>query len=303
MKHLSTLSKSSLLCGTLVSAALMASCESPTLATDKAVQRLERSPITSVFSHNDVNSPRLRDCYEAGPLPERAERALITWLHNSTLQDFSYVYPQYYITTTNPQGGGEVVWALCSDGQGHLVGVLVPSSKRTPAWELPTIGGYKLLVCDTPEREALSNAIMESLADAGYDKVRIDTRKAGGLAEKAYLLSKPMNAEEEMQLQRERRERAQAAEAAKKKRKAEAAAVGDSSADDDDSSDASSESDTPEPSAPEADDDLPTPSDDDDSSDASSSDDSSSSDDDSDSSSDDDSSDDSSSDDELDLDD
>lgn len=299
MKHLSSLSKSTFICGILASAAaVMTSCESTSLSTEKAVQRLERSPITSVYSHNDVNSPRLRDCYEAGPLPERAERALITWLHNSTVREFSYVYPQYYLTTTNPQGGGEVVWGLCSDGRGNLVGVLVPSSKRTPAWELPTIGGYKVLVCETPEREALSTAIMESLADAGYDKVRIDARKAGGLADKDYLLSKPLNAEEEQQLERERRERAKAAELAKKKRQAEAAAVGsDTSADAD-----SSDDDTGSTSSADDDDDLPSPvddisDDDSDSSSSSSDDDDTSGSDDSDDSSDDSSDDDSDSDD------
>lgn len=248
MKHLSSLTKFSLVCGMLTTAAVVTSCQSPLPTPLRAAQRLEHSPVVSVFSHNDVNSPRLRDVDQAGPMPERAYRALVTWLHNSTVRDFSYVYPQYYITTENPQGGGETVWGLCSDGRGNLVGVLVPTSKRTPAWDLPTIGGYKVLVCETPEREALSKAIMDSLADAGYDHVRIATRMAGGLTDKAYLLSKPLDEEAERQLERERRERERAVAELKKKAQENAAAVGagkadaaddkaDSSADTDDSKD------------------------------------------------------------------
>lgn len=235
MKHLSMLTKSTLVCGLLAAAAVMTSCESSSLTPEKAAQRIERSPISSVFSHNDVNSPALRDCYEAGPLPERAQRALVTWLHNSTVREFSYVYPQYYVTTTNVKGGGEVVWGLCSDGHGNLVGVLVPSNKRTPAWDLHAIGGYRVFVCDTPERTALSNAIMESLADAGYDKVRIDTRKAMGMTDKNHLISKPLGEEEQKQLERERKERAKALEDAKKKAQAEEESFGDTASSDTDS--------------------------------------------------------------------
>ena len=36
---------------------------------------------------------------------------------------------------------------------------------------------------------------MESLADAGYDAFRINTRKASGLVDEDYLLSKPRSAE------------------------------------------------------------------------------------------------------------
>lgn len=230
-------------CGILATAAVMTSCESTSLTPEKAVQRIERSQITTVYSHNDVNSPRLRDCYEAGPLPERAQRALITWLHNSSVREFSYVYPQYYLVTTNNKGGGEVVWGLCSDGHGNLVGVLVPFSKRTPAWDLPTIGGYKVLVCDTPERQALSDAIMESLADAGYDQVRIDSRKAIGIVDKNHLISKPLNADEQLQLERERRERERAkAEAAKRQKAAAEAAEGSSDEDEEDTGSSSTSS-------------------------------------------------------------
>lgn len=267
MKHLSMLTKSTLVCGILATAAVMTSCESTSLTPLKAVQRIERSPVTSVYSHNDVNSPRLRDCYEAGPLPERTQRAIISWLHNSTVREFSYVYPQYYLTTTNPKGDGEVVWALCSDGRGNLVGILAPSSKRTPAWDLPTIGGYKLYVCDTPDREALSNAIMESLAEAGYDKVRIDTRKASGIVDKVYLLSKPLNEEEEKQLERDRRERAKAAEALKKKAAAEALSQSSSTQSEDEDDSASADDDENPFDASSSDEDDSSSSDDSDSSD------------------------------------
>lgn len=237
MKHLSLLRKTACACGLIVSAALVSSCSSGTLAPTKAAQRLSNSPTVIVYSHNDMNNPDWRDCYGVGPLPDRAERALISWLHNSTVKEFSYVYPQYYITTTNAKGDGEVVWALCSDGRGNLVGVLVPSSKYTPAWNLSNIGGYKLLVCDGPEREELSTAIMESLADAGYDRIRIDTRKAAGVEDKEYLISKPLSAIEREQAENERRAKAKAEAAAKKKAAAEAAATYGKSDDSSDSSD------------------------------------------------------------------
>lgn len=264
------LTKSTMVCGLVAAAAMMTSCES-SLSPEKAAQRLQRSPITSVFSHNDMNSPRFRDCYEVGPLPERAERALITWLHNSTVREFSYAYPQYYLTTTNVKGGGEVVWGLCSDGHGNLVGVLVPANKHTAAWTLPTIDTFRMYVCETSERKALSDAIMESLADAGYDKVRLNARMAKGMLDKNHLISKPLNEEEQKQLERERKERAKALEAAKKQAKADSANFSDKS----DSSDEDSSS------SLDDDDELTTSSDDDSSSDDSSLDDDSSSSDDS----------------------
>lgn len=242
MKHLSSIAKTTFACGALAIAAVLSSCGTPTsIAPTRAAERLSSSPISSVFSHNDVNSPKLRDCYEAGPLPERARRALVTWLHNSTVKDFSYVNPQYYITTTGPDGRGEVVWALCSDNQGNLVGVLVPNSSSSAAWDLPTIGNYKLLVCNTSEKQALSNAIMESLADAGYDNVRIDILKAQGVSEKRHLISKPLNADEQRQLEQERKATAKAlAEAKKKAKEAGNNSTADSSSGDDSSDDDSS---------------------------------------------------------------
>ncbi len=196
---------------------MLSACQTGELAPQRALQRFKQSPAVTVFSHNDVNSPRVRDCYEAGPLPERARNALITWLANSTVKEMSYVYPQYYITTLNARGGNEVAWALCSDGQGNLVGVLVPDNKRVPAWDLPTIGSYRLLVCNTAEKDALSAAIMESLADAGYDKVRIDTRVASGITDKRYLVSKPLDPEEAAQAKAEKEAREKALEEARKK--------------------------------------------------------------------------------------
>ena len=279
MKHLSSFVKSSFACGALAVAAMVSSCESSSsLAPVRAAERLSRSPISSVFSHNDVNSPKLRDCYEAGPLPERTRRALVTWLHNSTIKEYSYVNPQYYITTVAPDGRGEVVWGLCSDNQGNLVGVLVPRSRSSAAWDLPTIGSYKLFVCETSEKEALSNAIMESLADAGYDNVRISILKATGVTEKRHLISKPLNAEEQRQLEQERKERAKALADAKKKAKAEAAELGTSTSDDDDDEDEKDEKD-------EKDDDSSSSSSSDDDDSSSSSEDESSSSDDEDSSS------------------
>ncbi len=250
MKFLSPFRFTVQTCGIISALALLTSCGS-SLTPQKAAVRLAQSPVASVFSHNDVHSPKLRDCYEAGPLPDRTRRALITWLHDSSVKEMSYVYPQYYVTTTNAKGGGEVVWAILSDNQGNMTGVLAPQNKRVPAWDLPTVGSYKVFVCDTPDREALSNAIMESLADAGYDHVRIDTRKASGLADKRYLLSKPLNEEEQKQLERERKEKAKALEEAKKKAEADKAKFGttpaasaasdDSSESSEDSSDSSSD--------------------------------------------------------------
>ncbi len=283
MKALSLFKSVSYACGLLAAAALFSSCGS-SLSSEKAMQRLTQSPSVSVFSHNDVNSPQLRDCYEIGPMPPRARRALTTWLANSEVKEFSYVYPQYYVTTTNARGGGEVVWALCSDGQGNLTGVLAPTNKHVPAWDLPTIGSYKLYVCTTDEKDALSAAIMESLADEGYDQVRIDSRKAKGITEKQHLLSKPLNEEAERKLRQAREAQEKAAAEKKRKQKEAAKASKGKSSDDDDDDDDTSSSDDDTDSDSSTDDDSSSDSDDDSSSSDDSDDDSSS---DSDSSSDD----------------
>lgn len=224
MKYLSQLRFFAQACGIITALALVTSCGS-TLTPKKAAKRLAQSPITSIFSHNSVHLPRNRDCYEVGPLSQRARSALITWLRDSTVKEMSYVYPQYYLTTTNVRGGSEVVWAILSDGRGNMVGVLAPSNKRVPAWDLPSIGSYKVFVCETDEREALGAAIMEDLADparqigteVGYDQDRINSLKRRGVTDKRYLISKPLNESEQMQLEQERKAKAKAEEEAKKK--------------------------------------------------------------------------------------
>ncbi len=152
--------------------------------------------MVSVFSHNSKHYANNRDCYEVGPLPERARRALVTWLHNSVVKEMSYVYPQYYVTTYNARSkegrlSGEVAWGILSDGKGNMLGVLVPTDKRIPAWDMPSIGSFKVYVCETSARKELSDAIMETLADAQYDTTRINSLKATGLDDQNYLISKP----------------------------------------------------------------------------------------------------------------
>ena len=233
MKYLSKFRFTAQACGIIAAVALITSCGS-SITPEKAAMRLAQSPVTSVFSHNSVHLPKHRDCYEVGPLSKRARNALITWLHNSTVKEVSYAYPQYYLTTTNARGGSEVVWAILSDAKGNMLGVLAPSNKRVPAWDLPTVGSYKVFVCDTDERDALSAAIMEDLADperrrgteVGYDQERINSLKATGLSDKRYLISKPLNEQEKMQFEQERKERAKAEEEARKKAESEKAKFG-----------------------------------------------------------------------------
>ncbi len=250
MKDISLFRYTARVCGLVAALVTVSSCGSP-LSPERAARRFDQSPVTSVFSHNSVHTPGHRDCYEVGPLPERTRRALITWLHNSTVKEMSYVYPQYYLTTTNAKGGGEVVWGILSDGQGHMVGVLVPTNKRVPAWDLPTIGSYKVFVCDTKERDALGAAIMEDLSDparklgseVGYDQPRIDALKATGLTDKRYLLSKPLNENEQKQLEQERKEKAKAGEEAKGKAAKKNSEAGDDAAQQEASDDSGSSDD------------------------------------------------------------
>ncbi len=223
MKHLSLFHHIVRVCGLIAVLAMANSCSS-VLSPEKAVRRLVQSPVTTVFSHNSKHFPNHRDCYEVGPLPERARRALVTWLHDSTIKEMSYVYPQYYLTTLNAKGGGEVVWAILSDGRGNMVGVLIPDNKRIPAWDLPTVGPYKVHVCDTYERDALSAAIMGDLADpvrkpgteVGYDQERINALKATGLTDKQYLISKPRGDEASRQVKRGGEEKPKAEQKADK---------------------------------------------------------------------------------------
>ncbi len=190
MKFFSPIRFSFLACGLITASVMVTSCNT-NVSPIKASERLASSPRISVFSHNSKHYAENRDCYEIGELPPRARRALITWLHDSEVVEMSYVYPQYYITSYNERGGGEVVWGILSDGKGNMVGVMVPDSKRVPAWDLPTVGAYKVYVCKTDEKKALGDAIMETLADAHFDDRRLDSLRAMGLVDKQYLLSKP----------------------------------------------------------------------------------------------------------------
>lgn len=247
MKYLSQFRLTVKACGIIAAVALFASCSS-SIAPKKAAKRLAQSPVTSVFSYNSFHLPKGRECKEAGPLSKRARNALITWLHNSTVKEISYAYPQYYLTTTNARGGGEVVWAILSDAKGNMLGVLAPSNKRVPAWDLPTVGSYKVFVCDTDERDALSAAIMEDLADpermrgteVGYDQYRINELKRRGLSDKRYLISKPLNEHEQMRLEQERKDRIKAEEEARKKAESDKRKFGKSTVKGEDSDSAES---------------------------------------------------------------
>lgn len=216
MKHLSLLRHIGMACAVASAMIAVSSCSS-TVTPSSAVQRLQNSSSAVVFSYNDASSPRARVCEEAGPLPERAARALKAWLRSSTTKSFSYAYPQYYLALSNGMHrGGTSVWGICSDGHGNLVGILIPRN-GVAAWDLPFVGEYRVLVCDTKQRKGLSDAIMESLADAGYDATRINARKASGLTQKRYLISKPLSdeAQKKYDLIKKAEEQAQAARDAK----------------------------------------------------------------------------------------
>ncbi len=193
MKHLSLFKNMALACGTLAAAVTFSSC-SGVISPNAAADKLGASADVTVFSHNDVNNPNNRNCREAGPLPEQTGRALMAWLRNSTIKTFSYAYPQYYVAMQNPKTGRPSTWGICSDGQGNLVGVLIPRD-GVMAWDLPAVGEYRMYVCNTDDRKALSDVIMTTLADAGYDTYRIDSRKAIGLTQQRYLISKPLSDE------------------------------------------------------------------------------------------------------------
>lgn len=199
MKHLSLLKNIALTCGAIAVSTAASSCSSVTLPHLKAKQ-LTDSVNPTVFSYNDACSPRSRTCTEAGPLPDNVERALDMWLRKSVIKQVSYAYPQYYITMTNPRTGRPLTWAICSDGQGNMTGLLIPRD-GVAAWDLPFVGNYKMYVCDTKDRKSISDAVMETLADAGYDTYRIDTRKAGGLQGEQYLISKPLTETEKARIE------------------------------------------------------------------------------------------------------
>lgn len=215
MKHFHLFKRIALTCGLAAAAALVSSCSTPVGPTIKRADQLREGTNVTIFSYNDASSPKHRLCTEAGPMPDNVGRALDMWLRNSTIKNFTYAYPQYYIALTSPNGK-QRVWGICTDGKANLVGILIPRD-GVAAWDLPYIGAYKMYVCDTADRRALSDAIMSYLAEAGYDEYRINARKASGLTDEKYLISKPKT------LQEIEAEKA-AAEAAKKAR-AEAAAA------------------------------------------------------------------------------
>ena len=214
MKHFHLFKRISLACGLAATAALVTSCATTSPASKRAEQLREGTNVT-IFSYNDASSPKNRLCTAAGPMPDNVARALDTWLRTSTVKNFNYAYPQYYVALTSPKGR-QRVWGICTDGKANLVGILIPRD-GVAAWDLPYIGSYRMYVCDTNQRRALSDAIMTYLAEAGYDAPRIEARKATGLTDEKYLVSKPKTLQEvEAEL---------AAAAAAKKAREEAAAA------------------------------------------------------------------------------
>lgn len=211
MKHLSLLKSFAVACGAMAAALVVSSCGS-TPSPAAAYNQLQATQTAMVFSYNDAVTPAARICSEAGPLPERTARAMKAWLRASTVKTFSYAYPQYYVSLTDTRGR-QAVWGICSDGMGNLVGILIPRS-GVAAWDLPFIGNYRMYVCDTNERKGLSDAIMESLADAGYDSYRIETRKSQGLTQGRYLISKPLSEKAQIKLAeiKKKEEKAQGAD-------------------------------------------------------------------------------------------
>ncbi|MBR5889442.1 MAG: hypothetical protein IKY92_05300 [Akkermansia sp.] len=194
MKHFHLFKRIALACGMAAAAALVSSCTTTKSVPERADQFSAASNVT-IFSYNDASSPSNRLCTPAGPMPENAYRALKSWLANSTIKDFTYAYPQYYVAMTSPEGK-QRVWGICTDGKANLVGVLIPRD-GVAAWDLPFIGAYKMYVCDTKQRRALSDAIMTYLSEAGYDATRLEARKAAGLVDARYLMSKPVTLADE----------------------------------------------------------------------------------------------------------
>lgn len=227
MKHFPLFKHLACACGLAATAAVVSSCSVTPMPQTRA-QQLAESPAVTVYSYNDSHSAAARVCNEAGPLPAATARALQMWLQASTVKTFSYAYPQYYITVPGANGK-QAVWGICSDGQGNLVGILIPRD-GVAAWDLPYVGSYSMYVCDTKQRKALSDAIMESLSDAGYDTYRLDTRKASGLTQEQYLISKPLTDAEKAriaELKAKEEAAAKAAEEAAAKAAEEKAADGE----------------------------------------------------------------------------
>ncbi len=190
MKHFHLLKRLALTCGMAATAALVASCSKPTTlsSVERATQLREGTNVT-IFSYNDASSPTGRFCTPAGPMPDKVRRAIDTWLRNSTIKTFNYAYPQYYIAMTAPNGQ-QRIWGICTDGKANLVGIMIPRD-GVAAWDLPFVGSYKMYVCNDKLRQELSDAIMTYMYETGYDAYRIESRKASGITDAKYLISKP----------------------------------------------------------------------------------------------------------------
>lgn len=228
MKHFPLLQNIALTCCAVAATLTVSSCNSP-VSPSTAAKQLRSCSAVAVYSHDDTASPRSRNVVEMGALPERTARALDKWLRHATVKTYSYAYPQYYIAMSMPNGK-QAVWGICSDGQGNMTGVHVPRDGR-PSWMAPHTSEYMMYIYEGDDRAALSGAIMESLADAGYDAFRINTRKASGLVDEDYLLSKPRSAD--AQREYELRELAKRQQEEKEAADAESDDVSDDSGSDD----------------------------------------------------------------------
>lgn len=194
MKHFPFLKNIALACCAVAATFAFSSCsQHKVVSPENAAKILRSSPTVAVYSHNDATQPQQREVKEAGPLPERATRVLDLWLRRSTVKTFSYAYPQYYLELKKPTGE-TVVWGICSDGQGNMTGVLIPRNNQL-AWSAPHTSELIMYVYEGADRAAYSQAIMEDIADAGYDAYRISVRKSSGLVEDEYLISKPVAVE------------------------------------------------------------------------------------------------------------
>lgn len=207
-----------LLCGLAGAVLSMSSCSS-TLSPAKMANRLGTAEYTQVYSFNDQLASKAREFAPCGALPERAHRALLQWLKESEVRNCSYARPQYYVELTSMTRKCRqvsTVWALCTDGRGNLVGVLAPRGKDPRT--LPTIGNYKLYVCNSANKAALNEAIMTSLAPC--DSFRTGCRTAKGLR----TISKPLPAAQIKALEEQRK--AALAKAHEAQRAASEAATG-----------------------------------------------------------------------------
>ncbi len=175
-------------CGLSVAVFALSSCSS--VPSAKMASKKISTESVKVFSYNDQGNLQARECQEVGALPDRARRALALYLRDSEKRNYNYTYPQYFISVGETQGRSFPAWALCTDGKGNFVGVQVTRGNRQ-AWNLSPSTSTTLYVNTTPERAELGKAILESLAEAGYDTYRLDARRSYGLTEDRYLISAP----------------------------------------------------------------------------------------------------------------